>query len=67
MWLERRGARQEATQLRDASTHLLRHTFGTHALQLGSSLQNVRQVLEHDALFTMKCAAYNDRSWLICL
>ena len=42
----------KADHIRRASTHWLRHTFATHALQNGVSLEVVRGLLGHKSLDT---------------
>lgn len=50
-WIETRDLRK-AMRLKAASTHWLRHSFATHALQGGVSLEVVRGLLGHRSLDT---------------
>ncbi len=42
----------EKTDIRDASVHSLRHTFGTHTVKRGTQLWVVQEVLGHASLKT---------------
>src|SRR5690606_18067928 len=42
------GYKDEAAQLENASTHWLRHTFGTRLVQEGHDLRLVAQLMRHE-------------------
>jgi integrase len=50
--LDRHGRAREATNLRRASTHWLRHTFGSRAVAAGVPLDVVRESMGHASLAT---------------
>jgi site-specific recombinase XerD len=44
--------RDAAQKLRSASTHWLRHTFATHGIHNGMTLETIRDLLGHRSLST---------------
>jgi site-specific recombinase XerD len=52
---------QMAERLRKSSTHWLRHTFATHALHSGMSLEVVRDLLGHKSLATTSAYVSTER------
>ena len=50
-----------AERIRKASTHWLRHTFATHALQSGVALEVVRDLLGHKSLATTSVYVTTER------